>query len=282
MERHFLAAGCLEPGKTMMCSTAALQLNVNAGPAESWSTRVSRLHQLGPIFVAISACSPWIAGETSGWKSMRQQVWGEIDQARCGPLLGGTRPDDEWATYALMAPVMLCRDPMTGEVEPVADRVGFEDWVTGAVDLGRRPTTDDLDYHLSTLFPPVRLRGFLEVRCIDAVPQQWWPGLAGIAATLMDDPVAADRVAEICAPLTDAWTVAARDGLHHPSLHRAARECVAVALERAPLLLKPQMTAYAELVDSGRTPGDEIAERCERDGALATLEALAREVESDA
>ncbi|MBV9486519.1 MAG: ergothioneine biosynthesis glutamate--cysteine ligase EgtA, partial [Frankiaceae bacterium] len=282
MEQHFLATGSANPGAAMMCSTAALQVNINAGPAERWSTRVSRLHQLGPILVAISACSPYLAGRTTGWKSMRQQAWGEIDQARCGPLLGGPHPEDEWASYALLAPVMLVNDPVTSEVSPITTRVSFEDWVSGAADLGRPATAADLDYHLSTLFPPVRLRGFLEVRCIDAVPQKWWPGLAGIAATLMDDPIAGDRAAEICAPLTDAWTIAARDGLHHPSLHRAARDCVELAVDRAPLLLRPQMTAYAELVESGRTPGDEVAARCEADGPLAALEALAREVDVDA
>ena len=46
----------------------------------------------------------------------------------------------------------------------------------------------DLDYHLTTLFPPVRPRGYVEIRCLDALPDRWWPALAALTATLVDDP----------------------------------------------------------------------------------------------
>jgi glutamate--cysteine ligase len=273
MERHFASTGSGEAGRAMMCSTAALQLNLEAGPMAGWSARVSRIHRLGPVLVAISACSPWLAGRTSGWRSMRQQVWGEIDQARCGPLLGGDHPEQEWATYALSAPVMLVRDPFTNDASAVTKRLAFEDWVDGRGDLDRRPTVDDLDYHLSTLFPPVRPRGFLELRCLDAVPDRWWPGLAGLATTLCDDQVAADRADEVCAPFDGAWTTAAREGLGHQGIARAAKACVEIAVARAPAELKADTEAYAELVLSGRTPGDELRSRAERDGPLSVLEA---------
>lgn len=282
MEHHFRATGSGIAGPAMMCSTAALQVNVNAGPAAAWPTRVSRLHRLGPVLVAISACSPWLAGESSGWRSMRQQMWGEIDQARCGPLLDGAHPDEEWASYALMAPLMLIRDPRSGAVTPVTRRVPFADWASGEVDLGRPPTTGDLDYHLSTLFPPVRPKGFLEVRCLDAVPDQWWPGLAGIAATLMDDPVASEAAAEVCGSLTDAWTRAARDGLNDPEIARAARRCVAIAVERAPVDLASPMSSYADLIIAGLTPGDDIAAQALAMGPVAVLESMARAAVDDA
>jgi ergothioneine biosynthesis glutamate--cysteine ligase EgtA len=282
MERHFIATGSGDAGRAMMCSTAALQLNLEAGPIEDWPSRVGRMHRLGPVLVAISACSPWLAGQPSGWRSMRQQVWGEIDQARCGQLLDGAHPDDEWASYALAAPVMLVRDPDSGDATAVTGRVSFASWVTGAADLGRAATLDDLDYHLSTLFPPVRPKGFLEVRCLDAVPHRWMPGLAGLATTLLDDPVAADRAAEICEPVVDAWTSAARDGLSDPTLARAARACVQIAVDRAPVELKTAMSSYAELVLAGRTPGDEVRDRIEADGPLAVLESEALEALADA
>ena len=71
----------------------------------------------------------------------------------------------------------------------------------------------DLDYHLTTLFPPVRPRGYLELRCLDALPDRWWPALAALTVTLADDPVAADAAAELCAPVADSWETAARHGL---------------------------------------------------------------------
>jgi glutamate--cysteine ligase len=282
MEAHFAATGSGDAGRAMMCSTAALQLNLDAGPAHDWPDRVSHMHRLAPVLVAISACSAWLAGEASGWRSMRQQIWGEIDQARCGPLLDGRRPDEEWASYALAAPVMLLLDRERFLIHPVEERVTFAEWVREPTRLGRTPTIDDLDYHLSTLFPPIRPRGYLEIRCVDAVPRRWWPGLAGIAVTLLDDPVAADRAAKACEQIDDGWTAAARDGLSDPVIARAARRCVGIAVDRAPASLASQIAEYAELVCAGKTPGDEIDARVRRNGPSAVLASLAAEAVGDA
>jgi ergothioneine biosynthesis glutamate--cysteine ligase EgtA len=277
MERHFAATGYGAAGRSMMCATASLQLNLEAGPRAAWPRRLGLLHRLGPVLVALSACSPLLAGRASGWRSMRQQVWGDIDQRRCGPLLVGERPEEEWADYALSAPVMLVRDPLTGEASPVTAQVPFAAWVRGTPALaGRAPTPDDLDYHLTTLFPPVRPRGFLEVRCLDAVPDRWWGALAAVAVTLLDDPVAADVAAEATEPLDGAWTAAARSGLADPAVGRAAQRCMQVAVARCPEALRAEVEAYAEMVERGRTPGDGLAERAAVAGPLAVLEEYAR------
>jgi glutamate--cysteine ligase len=125
---------------------------------------------------------------------------------------------------------------------------------------------------LSTLFPPVRLRGYLEIRYLDAVPYRWWPALAALVVTLVDDDVAADRAAELCGGLGDSWTVAARDGLGHRALLAAARGCAEVAAARCPPALRSEVEAYAELVRDGRTPGDELRERARVHGPLRVLE----------
>jgi glutamate--cysteine ligase len=271
MERHFGALGCGVPGRAMMSATAALQVNVDAGPREGWATRMRRLHSLGPVLVALSACSPLLAGRASGWRSMRQQVWGEIDQTRCGPLTGGSRPAEAWASYALAAPVMLVRDPVTTTLVPVTRRVSFADWASGTSVLSRPPTFEDLDYHLSTLFPPVRPRGFLEIRCLDAVPNRWWPALAALTVTLLDDDVAADLAEEACEPVAGRWTVAARDGLRDRSFAIAARRCSEIAALLSPMELRPEVEAYAEMVSRRRTPGDDLREQAALRGPLAIL-----------
>jgi ergothioneine biosynthesis glutamate--cysteine ligase EgtA len=272
MERHFDAVGCGPAGRAMMSATAALQVNVDAGPRASWARRMRRIHSLGPVLVALSACSPLLAGHASGWRSMRQQVWGEIDQARCGPLRGGHHPAEAWASYALAAPLMLLRDPVSMTADPVTARVSFADWVTGASSLTRAPTFSDLDYHLSTLFPPVRPRGFIEIRCLDAVPNRWWPALAALTVTLLDDEVAADLAEEACEPVADHWATAARDALSDRSLALAARRCAEIAARRCPIELRPEVEAYAELVSRRRTPGDDLRELATRSGPLAVLE----------
>jgi ergothioneine biosynthesis glutamate--cysteine ligase EgtA len=271
MAEHFAAMGCADAGLAMMTATASLQVNLEAGPAAGWRDRVALAHQLGPVLVAVSACSPLVAGRRA-WRSSRQQIWGELDQSRCGPLLGSGDPADEWAAYALSAPVMLVRDPHRVGAEPVRARTAFADWVTGEVRLGgRRPTREDLDYHLTTLFPPVRLRGWLEIRYLDAAPEPWWPALAAVTTTLLDDPTAADRAAVASAPVAGAWDRAARLGLADPALRRAARDCMAAALDAVPTALQPEVVALAEMVDRGGGPGDALLAAARTGGPAAAL-----------
>jgi glutamate--cysteine ligase len=270
MHRHFAAVGCGGAGRAMMSSTAALQVNLDAGPAAGWRERVDHLHRLGPVLTAISACSPMLARHASGWRSMRQQVWAGLDQGRTAPI-GPGEPGEAWATYALAAPVMLVRDPCGRDADPVPSRVSFASWLTGEAKLVRRPTLADLDYHLTTLFPPVRPRGYLELRYLDAVPDQWWPALAAITAILADDPVASDRAAEACEPVADHWLTAARDGLSDANLRRAAIACVDISAARCPDELRADVGAYAELVSRGRTPGDDLHDRISATDPLREL-----------
>ena len=273
MQQHFAAVGCAEPGLAMMTATAALQVNLDAGPAAGWGQRLGRIRELGPVLVALSACSPYLAGTASGWRSMRQEAWHGIDHSRSDPV-SGDDPAAAWANYALQAPVMLVRDG--AGATPVTARVPFAAWLDGPVDLGRRPTLDDLDYHLTTLFPPVRPRGYVEIRCLDALPDRWWPAVAALTVILVDDPVAAERAAELCAPVRDERAAAARDGVGDPALRAAVSGCAEVAIDRCPPELKAELEAYAELLAGGRTPGDELAAVARERGPLAVLEAEAR------
>ena len=273
MEHHFAAVGCAAAGRTMMSSTAALQVNLDAGPPAGWRDRVTLAHRLGPVLVAISACSPLLAGRDTGWRSARQQVWGSLDQSRCGPLLGRHDPAEEWAAYALAAPVMLL-GRAGGGAEAVCTRASFAEWVTGAAPLGgRRPTTGDLDRHLTTLFPPVRLRGYLEIRYLDAAPEPWWPALAAVTATLLDAPAAADRAWAATAPVVGAWDRAARLGLTDDALQRAALACLSAAAPAVPPDLHPEVEALTALVREGRSPGDALRAAAGSDDPTALLEA---------
>ena len=74
MEEHFAAVGCAAAGTAMMAGTAALQVNLEAGPRAGWCERVSLAHQLGPTLVAVAACAPFIRGRPAGWVCQRQRV----------------------------------------------------------------------------------------------------------------------------------------------------------------------------------------------------------------
>jgi glutamate--cysteine ligase len=169
---------------------------------------------------------------------------------------------------------VLCVRRGAGESWSAEPELTFRDWIHRG-DAGR-PTRDDLDYHLTTLFPPIRPRGYIEIRCLDALPDRWWPALAALTVTLIDDAETADRAAELCEPVRDSWQVAARNGLADPTLRAAVQGCVDAAARRCPAPLKADVEAYAELILSGRTPGDEVRDRAADAGPLAVLEEEAR------
>ncbi|WP_293058742.1 ergothioneine biosynthesis glutamate--cysteine ligase EgtA [Mycobacterium sp.] len=277
MERFFAASRSGAAGAAMMTSTASLQVNLDAGPRPGWAARVRLAHALGPTMIALTANSPLLGGRFSGWLSTRQRVWSELDCARCGPVLtaGGADPGTDWACYALKAPVMLVHDP---DPVPVLGYVPFADWADGRILLGgRRPTTADLDYHLTTLFPPVRPRGWLEIRYLDAVPDEIWPAVVFTLVTLLDDAAAADLAAEAVEPVTTAWDTAARIGLADRRLYAAANRCVAIAAERAPGPLHDAMGRLAQAVEQGRCPADDLAEQVIDHGIAPTVARLAHE-----
>jgi glutamate--cysteine ligase len=281
MEQFFTASNTGVAGAAMMTSTASVQVNLDAGPRAGWADRVGLAHALGPTMVAIAANSPLLSGEFSGWRSTRQRVWSQLDSARCGPILTASAddPGTDWSRYALKAPVMLVHTHdanADSAAVPVTHRVPFADWADGRELLGgRRPTRADLDYHLTTLFPPVRPRQWLEIRYLDSLPNAIWPAIVFMLVTLLDDPVAAALAADAVQPVATAWDVAARIGLNDPRIYAAANQCVAIAAERAPAGLTEAMQHLADAVQQGRSPADAFADQVIENGIAATVTQLA-------
>ena len=275
MERHFLGTGRAVAGGTMMCATAALQVNLQAGPRSGWADRFALACSLGPTLLSIAACSRWLSGRDTGWASARQRAWGGLDPRTSGPVALSGDPASDWARYALAAPVLFVS---TGgeDVVAIARAVPFSAWASGRVRLADRlPTRRDLITHLTTLFPPVRPRGYLELRYLDVSAPRWWPAVAAVTATLLDDPVAADAAAEAVAPTAGRWHDAARLGLRDPALAASARRCLEIAGQRVAPELRFAVADLADLVATGRSPGDVAAERIAEVGPLALLEEVA-------
>jgi glutamate--cysteine ligase len=215
-------------GRVMMTSTAGLQVCPEAGPPGRVGARWVAVHALGPPLVAAFANSGRHAGRETGWASARMRTWLGMDQARCGPVPLAGDPAAAWARYAVAAPLLMLRRP--GRRWDAPPGVTFADWLSGA--LPTRPTVDDLTYHLSTLFPPVRPRGYLEVRYLDTQPPgEWFVPVAVLAALLADDATV-DAALDHCAPAADRWLPAARDGLADPAVAGAARDVLDLALRR--------------------------------------------------
>ncbi|OBH02875.1 ergothioneine biosynthesis glutamate--cysteine ligase EgtA [Mycobacterium sp. E1747] len=276
MEQFFASSRSGDAGSAMMTSTASIQVNLDAGPRAGWAARVRLAHALGPTMIAIAANSPMLRGEFTGWASTRQWVWGQMDSARCGPILGASddEPGTDWARYALKAPVMLVHAP---DAAAVTRWVPFADWVDGRVLLGdRRPTVADLEYHLTTLFPPVRPRQWLEIRYLDSVSDEFWPAVVFTLTALLDDPAAAETAAEAVEPVATAWDTAARVGLRDRRLYAAANKCVAVAAELAPPELGDSMQRLVDAVERCRCPGDDFSDQVIQHGIAPTVARLAQ------
>jgi len=249
-------------GRAMMCSTAAVQVSLDAGLAgdgvQSATARWQRAHAVGPALVAAFACSPVLGGRRTGWRSTRQQIWSRIDPGRTRAPRPELGPVEAVTEQALGARLLALRDA-AGVCRP-APAVTFGDWVAGA--LATLPTEDDLAYHLTTLFPPVRARGWYELRYLDGLPDPLWQVAVGVAAALLDDDRAADAAREACEPVEGRWADAARLALDDPALGRAARSCLSAAQEALPRLGAPRLAravgAYAEqFTDRGRCPADD-------------------------
>jgi glutamate--cysteine ligase len=277
-------------GRVMMTSTASVQVNVEASvPGEDPGSagRWWLLHLVGPALVAAFANSPLRDGRSTGWKSTRQVVWSSIDSARTATVAAGREQDPRtaFAGYALAAPVMMVRRPAGAWQVPSG--LSFADWIAGyglRRGLGR-PTLDDLAYHLTTLFPPVRPRGFLEVRYLDAQPARWWRVAAAVVWALAEDRRAGAEAASVAEPVDGHWGAAARAGPADPALRRAAAGCLVAARDS---LCRAGIAGPAAEVDAfltryterGRCPGDDLldgllgTERTDPAQALSTLEVL--------
>ena len=255
-----------DAGRWMMTGTASVQVCVHsgrdiAGPL-GFRGRWRLAHDLGPILVAAFASSPVARGRPTGWHSTRQAVWASLDPGRTRPPTGDD-PREAWARYALDAAVLCIRHESGPWTVPVG--LTFREWIrTGRP---RPPTAGDLAYHLTTLFPPVRPRGYLELRMIDAQPGDQWIVPLAVATALLCDERAADRASEACEPLSRiprAWQEAARHGLSTPALARAAAACFDAALEALPRLGVPGtvLDRVGRFADSyvlrGRSPADDV------------------------
>ena len=257
MDAFFAPAG--PAGSIMMTATASLQVNLGLGGEAEVEGRWRRANILGPVLAAVFANSPLRDGAPTGWASTRLQVWSAIDPSRTASAWAPGRGCASWADYVLDARVMLiCRSGT--DFAPLVKPLSFRRWLTQGHELGY-PTAEDLDYHLTTLFPPVRPKGWLELRFLDALPPPWWPVATAVAAGLVRDPEAGAQAERAAEPFAGQWRRAARFGLADPGLASAAQECFAAAagtLTDGDSGLGEAVVEYAQrFVARGRTPADE-------------------------
>lgn len=248
-------------GRSGMCSTAAVQVCLDPGEGAAVARRWAALHALGPVLVAAFANSPILHGRRTGWKSSRMACWLRLDPARTAPPPAADYADPAaaWARRVVHTPLLCVRRPQGAWTVP--EQVTFADWVGGA--LSPPPTTADLDYHVSTMFPPVRPHGHVEVRYLDAQAGRGWALPTALLAALLSDPVVTDQVLEICEPAQGRWESGARHGLADRVLARAAALVFDLACTRLPDVGTPAWVVddLGEMTERyvlrGRCPADD-------------------------
>lgn len=218
-------------GHQMMCGTASLQVNIEAGETrEEISRRWDVLYAVGPTLAATFANSRAAPGTEA--TVPRLAIWRQLDPSRTGvpPRRSSRSMEESYASWALDAPVMLVRRESADWLGPPG--VTFREWIhsgEAAVPGRSGPTHADLDLHLSTLFPFVRPRGYLEVRYIDAQPGNGWIVPTAVLSALTSDQLATDMARDICAEVENEWETAALRGVTDPALRRAADRLLALA-----------------------------------------------------
>ncbi|WP_327722248.1 glutamate-cysteine ligase family protein [Streptomyces sp. NBC_00490] len=245
MNEHFDRQGVA--GRWMMTNTSSVQVNISNDPADPLG-RWRVLNLTSPVLIAMFANSRAVDASGATWESARQGIWWNIDPTRTRPVPMSDDPSGSWLRYALDALVFFI--PTEGPGRPggagVSESMTFRQWMHRGHELGW-PTTDDFRYHLTTLFPPIRPRGWMELRVLDALPRAERAAAALAVATIGQAGVRAE-LHERLPDTSDLWLDAARHGLRHPRLAEAATILSSVLSAYAPEVADTR--EHVDLLDS--------------------------------
>ncbi|MDP6688054.1 MAG: glutamate--cysteine ligase [Alphaproteobacteria bacterium] len=269
-------------GPDMMLRSCTVQVNLDFGSEADMVQKFRVSLALQPLATALFANSPFSEGKPNGFLSLRSQIWTDTDPDRTGMLpfvFDGDMGYEAYARYALDVPMyFVYRDgkylDATGQ--------SFRDFMDGRLPAlpGEKPSMKDWEDHLTTLFPEVRLKTFLEMRGADGGP---WASLCALPALwvgLLYDQGAQDAAWDLVKHMTVEEMARVRAevprlGLATPldqggTLLDLAKPVLEIAADglraRArPGVVSADETEYLatlqETVASGRTPAELLLER---------------------
>ncbi len=204
-------------GVRMMRQTATLHVNLDMD--DRFPERWRLLNAIAPVLLAMFANSPRYEGAATGYRSYRGETWRTLDWSRTGLVDRGGDPITDYLQFALDARVILL-DPVDGEYQSFGARWDMESL-----------TLADWHAHLTTLFPEVRPRGYLEVRAIDALPVPLAAAPITLLAGIAYDRTSLNQALEVLGSARTALLhVAGEQGLEDARLARMAQELVDIGL----------------------------------------------------
>ncbi|RXD05134.1 glutamate--cysteine ligase [Sphingomonas sp. UV9] len=209
MLRHMPRVGSM--GLDMMLRTCTIQVNLDYASEADMAKKFRVGLALQPLATALFANSPFTEGKPNGMLSYRSHIWSDTDPHRTG-MLPFVFEDgfgyERYAEYALDVPMYFVY--REGKYIDAAG-LSFRDFLKGELSVlpGEKPTLDDWTDHLSTAFPEVRLKTFLEMRGADGGPWNRICALPALWVGLLYDQGALDATWD----LVKDWTIDERQAL---------------------------------------------------------------------
>ncbi|VFQ83958.1 unnamed protein product [Cuscuta campestris] len=259
-------------GHETMFRTCTVQVNLDFSSEADMINKFRASLSLQPIATALFANSPFTEGKPNGYLSVRSYAWTDTDKNRTGMLpfvFDDSFGFEQYVDYALDVPMyfvyrnkqyidcsgMSFRDFMAGKLPPIP---------------GEYPTLNDWENHLTTIFPEVRLKRYMEMRGADGGPWQRLCALPAFWAGLLYDDISLQSIVD----MTTDWTVEEKEMLRNkvPTsalytpfrdglLKHVAQDVVKLAkegLERRGLKETGFLNEVSEVANTGVTPAEKL------------------------
>jgi glutamate--cysteine ligase len=265
-------------GLDMMLRTCTVQANFDFASEAQCGERLRVANAFAPVVAALFANSPFVEGRDTGLRTARSTVWTDVDNDRCGvpPFVFGDAPFsyEQYVDWAIDVPMFFVKRDGIYHAHHATFAEFMRDGYVTAQGVRHTATWFDWITHMSTVFPEVRLKPFIEFRSADAVPSRYLCGLPALLLGLLYDDEAMAGAWELLGEIdahgrAELWFDARHAGLSAPHLQRYATRLVDLAhaaLERRDIRDERGRTEarfvepLAELAASGRSPADVVLE----------------------
>ena len=268
-------------GLDMMFRSTTIQVNLDYSSEEDMIKKFRVSLALQPIATALFSNSPFLNGKSTGYKSFRSHIWTDTDPDRTGMLpfvFNGDMSYEKYVDYALRVPMyFIHRD---GKYIDVAG-CSFEDFLNGNLKQlpGEKPNLIDWENHLTTIFPEVRLKSFLEMRGADGgrfesvcALSSFWVGLL-YDSTSLDSSWAIvknfniDQLQELRIKVAKNGLNSSVEGIDLKTLTRKILNLSSDGLRRRDILNANgenesiYLDPLEKILSTGKSPSDELIER---------------------
>lgn len=225
-------------GRKMMRLTGSLQINLDSGKNEETCVkRIVAANLISPFATALFANSSVTSGIKGNMKSFRAYIWQHLDSKRTGilPLKKITeswKKDtviEEYLNFSLEAPIIYFQKGSSG----FPSKFTFGYWIENPIE-SQIPKLKDFEQHLSLLFPEVRLRKYLELRSVDAPPDDWQMIPVYFYTGLLYNPATLENTQKLLLPYKNDLSIflkKAINGLEDDELYRISGELMKLAID---------------------------------------------------